>query len=291
MKKLAAPLVGELDLFDACTSEMDEVTRQAFTESRPQMQDVATDFATTSTTQTWCQLPRTRHGHKEDIVAGGLSKGDLMDLYDNGVVKSKGRPRDIYDKILAAAQGLCPYCADIGSAKTLDHYLPKAKFPGLSVHPHNLVPACRDCNTDAGAGFPIHENLQPIHPYLDKECFFTERWVRAKVVRCEPVVVIFFADPPANWPDIDKQRAKKHFEDCDLKSRFSNQVSGDLGPLILQRKSSLSVFSPDQFKSHLRVIADDDNILLNGWKRTMYLALCESDWFCFADFNGNWLAI
>lgn len=289
MKKLTTPPFNEMDLFDACTGEMDEVVRQAFTASRPQINAAAIDFSAHSVTRTWYQLPRARHGHREEIVAGELSKGNLMDLYDEGVVKSKGRPRDIYDKILVAAQGRCPYCAGIGTARTLDHYLPKAKFPGLSVHPHNLVPACRDCNTDAGVGFPITQNLQPIHPYLDKDCFFFERWVHAEVIRCEPVVVRFFSDPPVHWSDIDQQRAKQHFIDCNLNDRFSSQVSGELSPLILQRKSSLAVFSSSQFEVHLRVIADDANLLLNGWKRTMYLALCESTWFCSTDFTGEWL--
>lgn len=289
MKKLTTPAFNELALFDACTSEMDEVTKQAFAMNRPQIQAASTVFATHSATQTWCQLPRARHGHREDIIAGNLSKGALMDLYDKGVVKSKGHPRDIYDQILVSAQGRCPYCADIGTTRTLDHYLPKAKFPALSVHPHNLVPACRDCNTDAGADFPIHQNLQPIHPYLDKECFFSERWVRAEVIRCEPVVVRFFADPPVHWSNVDQQRAKQHFTACKLTDRFSSQVAGELSPLILQRKSSLVVLTSAQFEAHLRNVVDDKNLLLNGWKRTMYLALCESDWFCAADFNGAWL--
>lgn len=290
MKKLTPPVFSELELFDACIDEMSEYTAKAFTESRTNIQAAAGVFAAQSATQTWCNLPRARHGHREVIVAGTLSKGDLMDLYDEGVVNSKGRPRDIYDQILVAAQNQCPYCAGIGTTRTLDHYLPKAKFPALSVHPHNLVPACRDCNTDAGAGFPVSLNLQPIHPYLDKDCFFLERWVHAEVIRCEPVVVRFFARPPVHWSDVDRQRAIKHFSDCNLKDRFSNQVAGELHPLILQRKSSLAVFSSFQLKTHLSVIADDEALLLNGWKRTMYLALSESDWFCSANFNGAWLA-
>ncbi|MGG5152321.1 HNH endonuclease [Alcaligenes aquatilis] len=290
MKRLTAPVFCELELFDACTGEMDEVAREVFTASRPYIQAAARDFSAKSATWTWCDLPRARHGYKEDIIAGDLSKGDLMDLYDKNVIKSKGRPRDIYDQILVTAQGQCPYCAGIGSARTLDHYLPKAKFPTLSVHPNNLVPACRDCNTDAGAGFPESQDLQPIHPYLDKDCFFLERWIHAEVIRCEPVVVRFFANPPVHWSDIDRQRARQHFTDCNLKDRFSNQVAAELSPLILQRKSSLAVFSPAQFEAHLRTVAEDATLLLNGWKRTMYLALCENDWFCSADFNGDWLA-
>lgn len=290
MKRLTTPNFQALELFDACIDELDDVEKEVFNASRPEILSAASVFADHSATQTWYALPRARHGHKEDIVAGRLSKGDLMDLYDEGVVKSKGIPRDIYDKILVAAQGQCPYCAGIGTARTLDHYLPKAKFPALSVHPHNLVPACRDCNTDAGAGFPELLNLQPIHPYLDKDCFFLERWIHAEIIRCEPVVVRFFANPPVHWLVADQERAIQHFQDCNLRDRFSIQVAGELQPLILQRKSSLAVFSSDQFREHLRVISEDEGLLLNGWKRTMYFALCESDWFCSVDFNGDWLA-
>lgn len=285
MKKLTIPPFKDLEIFDACLAEMDPITRNPFIESRINILATAEDFAAHSAIASWCHLPRARHGHREDIIAGKLSKGGLMDLYDEGVVKSKGDPRNIYDKILVAAQGRCPYCAGIGDAKTLDHYLPKAKFPGLSVHPYNLVPACRDCNTDAGAGYPTSLELQPIHPYLDKDCFFLERWVSAEVIFGSPPVIRFFSNPPHHWSDIDKKRATQHFSDCKLKVRFSNQVAGELGPLILQRKMSLAVFSQAQFEAHLRVIVEDDNLLLNGWKRTMYLALCESDWFCSVDFN------
>lgn len=289
MKRLAAPSFHELELFDACITEMDLNAREVFTESRHHIQAAARVFAAQSVLGAWWDLPRARHGHREDIIAGNLSKGALMDLYDERVVRSNGLPRYIYDQILVAAQGCCPYCAGIGTARTLDHYLPKSKFPQFSVHPQNLVPACRDCNTDSGAGFPLSTELQPIHPYLDKECFFADRWIHGEVIRCEPVVVSFFVSPPAHWSDIDRSRALRHFEDCNLTDRFSNQISGELGPLIQQRKSTLSVFSAAQFENHLRVVSEDGSLLLNGWKRTMYLALCESEWFCSADFNGDWL--
>lgn len=286
MKRLGVPAFQELELFDACVSEMEEMERAAFVESRPHMQAVAEAFATESTSQTWCRLQKARHGHAEDIVAGSLSKGTLTDLYSISVVKSKGRPRNIYDKILVAAEGKCPYCAGIGAAETLDHYLPKARFPALSVHPLNLVPACYTCNKGAGADFPVSPSLQPIHPYLDKDCFFSERWIHAKVIPSQPVVVIFQANPPDDWSIADQRRARQHFKGCDLGNRFSIQVAGEIGPLIRQRKSSLAVFSRDQFAAHLRVVAEDNDLLLNGWKRTMYLALCESDWFCSVDFDG-----
>lgn len=40
----------------------------------------------------------------------------------------------------------CPYCS-IGPVGSMDHYLPKEEFVYYSVHPFNLIPCCKDCNT------------------------------------------------------------------------------------------------------------------------------------------------
>lgn len=291
MKRLASPPHSPLDLYDACVSEAEGELKAHLAINRNSLDEAAQVFDAHSATKTWCDLPRARHGHREDIVIGTLSKGSLMDLYSSGVVGSTGAPRKIYDDIMVAAKGECPYCGGIGTPRTLDHYLPKSKFPAYSVLPRNLVPACRDCNTDAGAGFPNTPQNQPIHPYLDKDCFFNERWVYGEVHRSDPIVVTFTVTPPEHWADNDKQRATQHFAACGLAGRYSSRVAGDISPLILQRQSSLAQFSPDQFRDHLNIVSSDANLLLNGWKRTLYHALCSSDWFCDANFNDDWLNI
>lgn len=41
----------------------------------------------------------------------------------------------------------CPFCdGSMKSAVTVEHFLPKGRYPVLSVHAANLVPACKDCN-------------------------------------------------------------------------------------------------------------------------------------------------
>ena len=86
--------------------------------------------------------------------------------------------RDTYlHEFLAENRNLrvCPYCdGDLGSPE-MDHFFPKSKYPSLSCHPLNLVPACHTCNSrenkgekpplDADADSPIrawfHPFLQP----------------------------------------------------------------------------------------------------------------------------------
>lgn len=51
-------------------------------------------------------------------------------------------------KLIALAEGRCPICgASFGySQVTLDHVLPKSKYPSLAILPVNLVPICLYCN-------------------------------------------------------------------------------------------------------------------------------------------------
>lgn len=39
----------------------------------------------------------------------------------------------------------CPICG-IRDATDLDHYIPRQLFPEFSIHPHNLIPTCHQCN-------------------------------------------------------------------------------------------------------------------------------------------------
>lgn len=64
----------------------------------------------------------------------------------------------------------CPYCDmdtinSRGSIK-VEHFLPKSKFPLLSVHPLNLLSACEACNSGGfGKGSKVSKNL--ICPYFE----------------------------------------------------------------------------------------------------------------------------
>lgn len=284
MKRLQRPAYGQLELYDQCIAEMIQPAASHFATNRAHIQNASGAFATASCAAAWCNLPRAAHGNGDALIAGTLTKSNLMALYSENVVKSKGRAREIYDEILVSAKGECPLCAGIGDPKTLDHYLPKARFPSLSVLPENLVPACRDCNMDKRSAFPFEEERQPIHPYLDADHFFAEKWASAIVERTDPITVRFFANPPAHWSDKDKARVHHHFIDCDLPRRFGLKVQGEISTLIDQRKSSLRILDPDHYRHFLLDVANCDALPINGWKRTLYSALAETVWFYEADF-------
>ncbi|HWX51538.1 MAG TPA: hypothetical protein VNZ61_26125 [Roseomonas sp.] len=63
---------------------------------------------------------------------------------------------------------LCPACGEPGAPNTLDHYLPKSKFPHLSIIPANLFPMCDACQAKKleKTGDAHHPRFF-IHPYFD----------------------------------------------------------------------------------------------------------------------------
>lgn len=63
---------------------------------------------------------------------------------------------------------VCPACGELGRPNTLDHYLPKGKYPHFCITPVNLFPMCDACQDakDTKVG-----NAQSprffVHPYFD----------------------------------------------------------------------------------------------------------------------------
>jgi len=146
MRKLDAPTYEAPVLYDESVSGLsDEDLRTKFRANRRHILDAFDLFDHESQTRTWCNLQRLAHGNPEAIVVGELTKAELVALYDSAVVKSKGKPRKIYDQIKLSAHNECPYCGGIGEMGdegelgTADHFLPKARFPAYSVLPLNLV--------------------------------------------------------------------------------------------------------------------------------------------------------
>lgn len=202
------------------------------------------------------------------------------------MVAAPGPSRDIYDDILVAAGGLCPFCGGLGQVHTLDHYLPKANFPLYSILPANLVPCCRDCNTGKSNTFGAQLHEQTLHPYLDDNKYFEQRWISAEVSKTNPIVMKFVCSPPSEWSNTDKLRVQKHFDSYKLAYRFSLQAGGDLARLIDLRSKCLQGLMPGAFKEYLLENAQSDGFDLNGWSRTMYAALAETAWFLEADFTN-----
>lgn len=62
---------------------------------------------------------------------------------------------------------VCPYCGGKGNA-SVDHYLPQSIYPEHSLHPRNLIPVCRPCNSNkSNKTKGSQKGVRFIHPYYD----------------------------------------------------------------------------------------------------------------------------
>ena len=287
MRKLTPPDFEPLALFDKCIEGLEDSSEtDRFKKYRPQMLAANGQFEHESGSRSWCNLPRARRGNPTQKILGELTKGDLKGLYESEFINPKRAARKAYDQIKVAAKGYCPYCGGVGQVYTIDHYMPKAYYPAYSVTPLNLIPACRDCNTGVGASFPRLAEEQTLHPYIDDNHFFNERWIIAEIERTDPIHVKFHVSCPGHWPDIDIARASKHFSDFELARRYSLMVGEELSIIISQRRGMLAFMTPDQYNAHLLDGANASGLAINGWRSALYKALSETDWFCQADFNS-----
>lgn len=217
-------------------------------------------------------------GAGDPVVVGTLTKSDFRSLYDYYLLDKAKSARKIYDHILNAAEGKCPYCGGLGSPRNLDHHLPVAHFPQFSVLPFNLVPSCRDCNMDGKpAGYATVQSDQIIQPYLDHDRFFDEQWISGRFVPAhgmEPNRVDYVADPPATWNATDRSRAKRHFEEFALAGKYATQAAVLLGATLAQVRALRAIgFKDTDIIRTILTPGEDSAPFVNHWFTGMYQAL------------------
>lgn len=163
-----------------------------------------------------------------DNVNGVISKEEMVKLYDHKFVKQATVREKYYDKILATAKsGKCPICG-IGQASTLDHYLAKTLYPTYAVTPDNLIPECRDCNSNK-SNKPI-ENIHeaPLHPYFDDVDEII--WLCADLISKNDVFVAkYYINPEIKTDNSDLyDRFCTHLDLYKLKKTYSVQASTEI---------------------------------------------------------------
>lgn len=280
MKKLSAPPVDFVTaLASAISGVGDPVVRDAYTAALSNPLDIEMGYAARANAATLYELPRVSAA-EDPIVVGTLSRSDLVRLYTQYFVPEGKPARKLYGDIKVTAGGKCPLCGGIGHVRTLDHYLPKANFPLYSVMPTNLVPCCRDCNSEKLNSFPSVQERQTLHPYFDHDKFFVERWVHARVIPTSPPVLEYFVQPPNGWDDSDRSRVSSHFDEYKLAEKFSVEAAADLPETIQTRRTTLLESSPQEFSHYLAEKSRTMSFPTNNWRRVMFSALAADVWFC-----------
>jgi hypothetical protein len=177
-------------------------------------------------------------GNPEIVKPWGLiakaDKGKFTNLYSTPKEGSIQRP--ILETLRNRKLQLCPSCGEDGTPNTLDHYLPKDRFPEFAITAANLAPMCDICQ-----GEKLTETLTPanerifLHPYYDE--FLDEQ-----------VVVLEFDKPLGTPPSITL--------------RPSSGVSVEQAALISRHISGIGMmrrynhFFKDEYMRLLRLTSD-----------------------------------
>lgn len=259
--------------------------RAAHTAAFVDSTNIETTYVDGARATTLYSFPRITSNDDDPVVLGSLCKSHLTKLYTQYFVPDTKPARRIYEAIKVAANGKCPLCGGVGHVRTLDHYLPKANFPVYSVLPANLVPCCRDCNSEKLNAFSITRGGQTIHPYFDHPRFFEERWIHARVIPSDPPVLEFFVAPPPHWHTDDQARAQAHFVEYGLADKFSVEAGADLPETIQTRRTTMAANTPEEFSAYLAEKGKTATLPVNNWRRVMFSALAADVWFCAQTFG------
>lgn len=285
MRALAPPTLDAVAVFQTCTNSIaDSDLQNRLKAIEGDIEKAADEYRSRAATQQLYRiLPCT--AKNSEFVAKEVTKQELKNLYTDQMVPKTKMARHTYDSLIAnAPYGKCPSCA-LGQATTLDHYLPKAKYPLTSTVPINLVPSCKDCNTTKSTQIATRQNEQSFHPYFDHEPFTADSWLYAEVIEGSPLAVLFFVNPPTHWNQISGDRARAHFKSFNLAERYSQEATNELAGLKFSLPAYEESLAPSGIRRHL-VIEKQKNETLhpNSWQTALYRALSESDWYC----NGGY---
>ncbi|MEE9694730.1 HNH endonuclease [Aeromonas hydrophila] len=292
MKKLPEPLYNFNDVLTKCADGMEQVNvRASFLISKEHLIPLEHQYRQLGVAGVLFTFPRIQNLDGNTIIVPGLKKSKLDALYGSNLRNLRKPARLIYDRLLASANGRCPFCGDIGDPQNIDHFLPIAHFPQLSVLPLNLVPSCRDCNMGLkGDDYAENADDQILHPYLDRDLFYSQQWVFASYVIHDindpitPGAVIYTAAPPDTWELVDANRAYRHFSEFDLARRYSSKAGDHLTDIISQRnhfyerhrETMSSEELEEEFINTFLLPVITGPLFENHWRKVMYKCLSQS---------------
>lgn len=279
MRKLTKPLDDPGIVFRTCISRVRNVDlKSRLTAIEVSVVAAAKAFDNAASTTTLHTLIP-----QNDV--NGATMREMSDVYTNRMAKKDAPGRLLYDKLLAAPEhGRCPLCGQ-RVVSTLDHHLPKTKYPALSVVLTNLVPACADCNKTKIDVIPKSADQETFHPYFDN--IETDLWLDARVVEISPAVIQFFVKSPTDWDIVKVQRIKNHFKLFKLSSLYTSHAATEL----INIQDSLSkIFYRAGYQGvniHLCSEAKSREVAyLNSWQTAMYRALSTNHWYCSEGFKA-----
>jgi 5-methylcytosine-specific restriction endonuclease McrA len=285
MIKLPLPTDTQVKSLESCLSEIPESKKDyklRLNNAKSKLEEQSELYFDRASTLNLHECEFSKIANSDALVPGcgdEVTKGDLIDLYTDILSNPKKESRSIYDR-LKLSSGWCTLCL-ISETETLDHYLPKARYPAFSVDPQNLIPACNKCNKGKGASLLKERKDNVLHPYFSSSKFYDDLWLKVEVIEETPVRVRFFTEAPEDWTGEDITLLENHFKDFDIADKFAKFITShlstaidDVNLAINKNKRSIEAIKEDfGFKA-------DNRTNKNSPVTALFKALSENTWFC-----------
>lgn len=202
---------------------------------------------------------------------------DLKSLYDYD-----SKPFQRLNLILTTRdngqiQPVCPLCT-INNANTLDHQIPKTKFPELSDHPRNLIPCCSECNSYKSDNWLNGLDRRYLNLYIDtlpdKQYLFVNLSLESGTVKVE-----FSIDNREGLDPVLYKKIENHYGDLKLCKRFANNSYNIISELVNLISGLCSSLSDDDIKNCIEKKECEMRRVygFNYWKSLLILECCRKD--------------
>lgn len=292
MIKLALPIdcMNYTQVIDSCVNKMKEnnILRKKLEENKNDLIRISKSYMEWGKSNKLFKFKYLISYDNQPINMGNccienkLFNNDMRKIYDEYFVGH--RCGGFYDEIINNAKNpeiQCPFCGGINSPNELDHFLPKKYFSYYAIFPYNLIPICKDCNQIYKKEFySTDKNQQLIHPYLDSEQVFNEKWLYARFTTNSlldiegKLSVEFYVNPPSNWEEDKKEKVIIHFGRFHLAKRFAVHSVTSLKTLLDQIKRSKSEnLSIQNVETCLIDSVIESEKLPNSWKKALFEAV------------------
>ena len=184
--------------------------------------------------------------------------------------------RAYYDAIkLSSMHNICPYCL-VGTANTVDHYLPKETYPMYSVHSYNLIPACRDCNTNKGSKIPFNDNEFFVNPQYDSLCDY--EWLSVHIIIDKSIGFKYSINDKMK-DENEYSKLSFHFEKLELSMLYSSNSSSQFSGERKEFKDIFDSKGPSILKDEICKRRDSwiSGHGVGHWKSAYYQSIVECD--------------
>lgn len=183
----------------------------------------------------------------------------------------------------------CPFCG-ISESSTLDHYLPKERYPEFSVFPKNLVPSCAVCNTHKrdrilDAGTNVRMFLHPCYDVIPDVPFLV---VRARM-EADALILSYRLTRPAGMALRTFRHLRSHFNELGLADRYRRMGLEHLGGQYPALRRAYGAGQDAGRVADKLIEGAEDFEEVSGpnyWLAKLYRALADDNDFCDGGFEA-----